>query len=39
MPLMPFLAMNSMLRPLVMGCQISTGRCVGRGTRVMSLSW
>ena len=36
--LMPFLAMKSMVRPLVTGCQISTGRFSGRGTNVTSFN-
>ena len=31
--------MMSMVLPLAIGIQISTGRCFGRGTSVMSFSW
>ena len=39
-PEMPYLAMKSKARaePLWIGCQHSTGRRVGRGTRVISFS-
>lgn len=32
-------AIMSMVLPLAIGIQISTGRCLGRGTTVISSSW
>ena len=34
----PYCAIMSIVRPLAIGIQISTGRCFGRGTTVMSCS-
>ena len=36
-PLIPRVAMYSRVRPLAIGCQISTGRLTGRGTQVTSF--
>src|SRR5947207_1239890 len=35
--LSPFCAIRSIVRPLAIGMKISTGRCFGRGTIVISL--
>ena len=35
--LRPYCAIMSIVRPLAIGIQISTGRCFGRGTIVISL--
>ena len=34
----PFCAIRSIVRPLAIGIQISTGKCFGRGTQVISFS-